>query len=682
MSDRLDRVIDNANIRHRGRLEKFLKTLQVRPIHLPERRRRVKSIFGLATSSDGKNQEKPPQVEGYAANPYKVKFWLEGGVQGSTKKSPKEGPATPGRYITVAEYFKENYNLEASDRYPVVNVGSRSNPSYLIAEACEVLPGQAANTKLSPNQTASMIRFAVRSPGENADAIVENGTKVLGFAPQANSTLKSFGLEPTGRLITVPGRVLSAPRVEYGDSKKITPNNADWNMRDIKFYSGSQLKSWTYVILDANRTRQHWRDQSVEQTLAAFVRTLNASGITTSNPEPGVSVQFDGSGNNDQRVRTAFERLADRKPPPQFVLVILPFRDVQLYNLVKQMCDVRLGLPNACVVADKFSKPHNEQYFANEGLKINLKLGGTNQLVADGQLGLIEEGKTMLVGIDVTHPSPGSAKNAPSVAAMVASVDKNLGQFPADIRIQAGRTEMVAELDGLLKSRLELWRQRNKSLPENIIVYRDGVSEGQYDLVREQELPLLKKACEETYPASDTKGGLPRLSIVVVGKRHHTRFYATNEQEADQRSKNPPNGTIVDRGVTEARYFDFYLQAHKALQGTARPAHYFTVHDEIFTAKDAKNQGGNANAADSLQELTHRLCYLFGRATKAVSVCPPAYYADLVCERARCYLDEVFDPSGSGTPTISAEEGEGQLPEVSFSNVTVHPNLRNTMFYI
>jgi hypothetical protein len=41
-------------------------------------------------------------------------------------------------------------------------------------------------------------------------------------------------------------------------------------------------------------------------------------------------------------------------------------------------------------------------------------------------LGIIDQNKTMVVGIDVTHPSPGSASNAPSVSAMVASVDKNI----------------------------------------------------------------------------------------------------------------------------------------------------------------------------------------------------------------------------------------------------------------
>lgn len=52
----------------------------------------------------------------------------------------------------------------------------------------------------------------------------------------------------------------------------------------------------------------------------------------------------------------------------------------------------------------------------------------------------------------------------------------------------------------MLKSRLQLWKTkgRHAALPENILVYRDGVSEGQYDLVLKHEFPMLRAACAES----------------------------------------------------------------------------------------------------------------------------------------------------------------------------------------
>lgn len=102
--------------------------------------------------------------------------------------------------------------------------------------------------------------------------------------------------------------------------------------------------------------------------------------------------------------------------------------------------------------------------------------------------------------------------------------------------------------------------------------------------------------------------------------------------------------------------------------------------DEIFAKR--KISPPLQNVASVLEDLTHSMCYLFGHATKAVSICPPAYYADIVCERARCYLSGLFDVlTPSGTPAQSVVGGGGNT-DARTEDVLIHPNLRNTMFYI
>jgi eukaryotic translation initiation factor 2C len=167
---------------------------------------------------------------------------------------------------------------------------------------------------------------------------------------------------------------------------------------------------------------------------------------------------------------------------------------------------------------------------------------------------------------------------------------------------------MVSDLVDMLKSRLRLWTDPNHgghaNLPENILVYRDGVSESQYQTVLNEEVPLLRRAYQDMYPAADRGKELPRLTLVVVGKRHHTRFYASREGDADQ-SSNPRPGTVVDRSVTEVRNWDFFLQSHAAIQGTARPAHYFVLLDEIFRGRYSKTVPPPfQNIADMVESLT------------------------------------------------------------------------------
>lgn len=81
--------------------------------------------------------------------------------------------------------------MKVAPGVPVVNVGNLQNPMYLPAEVCMVLPGQPSNAKLSPSQTAQMIKFAVRKPVFNAESIVTSGAQVIGATPQLNSCLVS-----------------------------------------------------------------------------------------------------------------------------------------------------------------------------------------------------------------------------------------------------------------------------------------------------------------------------------------------------------------------------------------------------------------------------------------------------------------------------------------------------------
>ncbi|KAF3933121.1 hypothetical protein ABW19_dt0201937 [Dactylella cylindrospora] len=155
----------------------------------------------------------------------------------------------------------------------------------------------------------------------------------------------------------------------------------------------------------------------------------------------------------------------------------------------------------------------------------------------------------MLVGMDVTHPSPLSAKGSPSIASIVASCDDTFMNYPCSLRIQP-RGELIKDVFDMFLERLNEYRRCNPKVPggkpSKIIIYRDGVSEGEYGRVLGYEFPEIIRACE----AFET-GYRPRLTIIIVGKRHHTRFFPTEEAFVDSKTRNCLPGTVVDRGVTD-----------------------------------------------------------------------------------------------------------------------------------
>lgn len=486
----------------------------------------------------------------------------------------------------------------------------------------------------------------------------------------------TFGVRVNRGFLSVAARILNAPQVNYGKGKTVVPRNGSWNLANTQFHEARPIGKIAYVFFSLDYPRQG-AEQQMFNRFKDFEGYLNRAGMKCNLGTAVVNTVLiwrggsspDNDRKNSEIIRNELRRVAQNPAgPPNFIFVVLPVENAQTYNMVKVVADTELGIHTVCCTMKVIDKPIEKlnQVWGNLSMKVNLKLGGINQILQK-KLGIIDEGKTMVVGLDVTHPSPGSKDNAPSVAAIVASIDKNLGQWPSDFKSQTGKKEMVDSLEALFMGRLRMWQKHNKVLPVNILLYRDGVSEGQYQLVLDEELPLIRNACRQLYPADATKQGFPHISIIVCGKRHHTRFYPVSKEDADNSSNCLP-GTVVDRGVTEVTNWDFYLQPHACLQGTARSCHYYVILDEIFRQGPAK-----ATAAHALEDLTHNMCHLFGRATKAVSLCPPAYYADILCTRIRCYLADYFEP---GDDVQSVASGG------SVRDPIIPAGFKDTMYYV
>lgn len=56
----------------------------------------------------------------------------------------------------------------------------------------------------------------------------------------------------------------------------------------------------------------------------------------------------------------------------------------------------------------------------------------------------------MIMGADVNHP-PAHDKTTPSLAAVVASMDRNAANYAVEVRHQSHRTEMIQELKEMTK---------------------------------------------------------------------------------------------------------------------------------------------------------------------------------------------------------------------------------------
>lgn len=272
-------------------------------------------------------------------------------------------------------------------------------------------------------------------------------------------------------------------------------------------------------------------------------------------------------------------------PPTRqtFMLIVLPDDSPPLYSAVKTLCDSKHGLNTICAVQFKVTKRDVASYMSNIALKFTFKLGGDVHRLP-GLEGIRKKG-TIVMGADVTHPQAGSLQGCPSIAAVVGTVDDQFMRFPGSMRLNPSRQEPIRDLEDMVLERLMHWSSVNKTIkPSSILFYRDGVSESQYAEIQAGEVKAIKSAyvkfVKQKKPNATAADCTVALTFVVVGKRHNTRFFPAARDQHQNESKGNTNvkpGFVVDSKIVSEANFDFYLQSHQAIKGTARPAHYIML---------------------------------------------------------------------------------------------------------
>ncbi|KAJ7050401.1 argonaute-like protein [Mycena amicta] len=529
-----------------------------------------------------------------------------------------------GTKKTVAQYFADTRNKPL--QFPSLLCIEVGQGALIPLELCKVLPGQLVRKEIPEDKKKDLVRFASMPPNARLQDI-KKGLEILAYGQ--SEYVHKFGMTVSPKLVETTARLLEAPRLKYGQGSKVPdvqPKNGVWNMADKKFFRPATIANWALVILDP-----YFRDNNINDVTTNFVAGCRSTGMTVVDPVP-VAQRLNAQGNVPELLTGVGKQLFQlKKAAPALFVIILPDGGNDIYTTVKHWGDILKGVATQCLKSRNCLKA-NIQFWANVALKVNGKMGGINVIIDPTQGAILSDPRnpTVVLGADVMHPGAGT-NGRPSYAAVVGSKDSHAASYTAIHGVQASRQELITELRLMTKyvvGKYMNYRQTVEKVPaanappKRLIFFRDGVSEGQFQQVLDNELPLIKGACADL-------GINPLITLVVVGKRHHNRLFPQENSKDADKSGNCPAGTVVDRDIGHPTLFDYYLQSHGGLLGTSRPGHYSVLHDD------------NKLSADAMQALSFALCHVYAGSTRSVSIPAPVYYADKVCARAKIH----FDPS-------------------------------------
>ena len=172
-------------------------------------------------------------------------------VNGLKKSPSKEIISDLG--ISVQEYFLQTYKVVLKyPNMPCVWVGSKQKTIFVPMEFCSMdKQPMPIKKKLPDDAIAKMIRATAVKPEERQKKILD-GLMKNNAMYKDDPYATEFGINVSGEMAKLTGRVLDAPIIEYASGKEVKINNktpGKWFQDKCQFVSGQSCTNWCLVDL-------------------------------------------------------------------------------------------------------------------------------------------------------------------------------------------------------------------------------------------------------------------------------------------------------------------------------------------------------------------------------------------------------------------------------------------------
>jgi len=512
------------------------------------------------------------------------------------KKPTDEFEGKNEEKMTYMKYYETRYNKKISDvKQPLLismpklreERSGASGPIFLIPELCN-MTGLSDEQRANFNLMKSMGEYTRQDPEKRTKTLVKFADRLKNEKKIADD-MAGWNLKFAEDLHQFRARMLKPETILGAKGSKATYKleNADWAacFRKWNAFATPSCSNWAVVF--------NPKDEAVVKEFVNSLKKVAPSlGLTMAAPKTHMLT--------DNRPATYIQKLdIVLNDKPQIVMVVIPNDKGDHYAAVKKKCYIEKPTPSQCVTSTVLNKPKGLMSVATKvAVQMICKLGGEPWAVDIPMKG------TMVIGYDTYHDS---AQKGRSAGALVASLNKTFTKY---LSVANLHTNPAQELDDnicpAIARALRKYNDLNGEMPQRIILYRDGVGDGQINYVLEHEI----KAIEKCFQAAGINQADLKFTYIIVSKRINTRFFRMNGKPS-----NPPSGTVVDSDVTLPERYDFFLVSQSVNQGTVNPTSYNVVKDT------------SGLLPKHIQALTYKLTHLYYNWPGTVRVPAPCQYA-------------------------------------------------------
>ena len=164
----------------------------------------------------------------------------------------------------------------------------------------------------------------------------------------------------------------------------------------------------------------------------------------------------------------------------------------------------------------------------------------------------------MVCGADVTHPMPG--EKCVSVAAVVATYDKDYTQYAGEAHVQERGREVITDMVNMMEGLFNNYYRKNNHPPQSVVFFRDGVGDQMFEMILREEIPKIYIAFHRVFPTYPNE---LKLTFVICQKRHTVKFFP--DRGAADKNGNAQPGLVVDSKIVSKDATEFYLQSQASI---------------------------------------------------------------------------------------------------------------------
>jgi len=511
-------------------------------------------------------------------------------------KKPSDEFETKDGNLSYMKYYETRYNKKISDvKQPLIismpkvrEVRSGvSGPVFLIPELCN-MTGLSDEQRANFNLMKSMGEYTRQDPVKRTATLLKFAERITGI-PEVVEDMQGWNLKFAQDLVKFRARIFKPETILGAKGSKISYQleNADWGtaFRKWNSFTAPSCSKWAVVF--------NPKDEAVTKEFITSLKKVSPSlGMTMGSPKT-----FMLPDSRPANYIQQLDKVIDMKP--SIVMVVIPNDKGEHYAAVKKKCCLERPIPSQCVTSTVLNKPKGLMSVATKvAVQMNCKLGGEPWAVE------IPMKDTMIIGYDTYHDS---AQKGRSVGAVVASLNKTFTKYLSVANLHTNPAqELNDNMCPAITLALRKYNELNGCLPQRIMLYRDGVGDGQINYVVEHEIAAIEKCFKD----AGLEANQLKFTYIIVSKRINTRFFRVNGSPS-----NPPSGTVVDSTVTLPERYDFFLVSQSVRQGTVNPTSYNVIKDT------------SGLKPKHIQMLTYKLTHLYYNWPGTVRVPAPCQYA-------------------------------------------------------